>query len=51
MIKVEPFVTPNRGPYPYSQPKKNAVPFTPTQVEAIKAGMQVHVGAGQHRPK
>ena len=41
VIRVEPFVAQNRGPYTYSQPKKNAVPFTPTQVEAIKAGMQV----------
>ncbi len=40
VIKVAPYIVPNRGPYPFSQPKKNAVPFTPTQVEAIKAGMQ-----------
>ena len=39
-IIVEPHIIPNRGPYPYNQPKKNAVPFTPTQVEAIRAGMQ-----------
>ncbi|XP_046849502.1 RNA helicase aquarius-like isoform X2 [Xenia sp. Carnegie-2017] len=39
-IIVEPFVTPNRGPYPYNQPKRNAIPFTPTQVEAIRSGMQ-----------
>lgn len=39
-IAVEPFVIPNRGPYPYNQPKRNAVPFTPTQVEAIRSGMQ-----------
>nr|XP_058954982.1 RNA helicase aquarius-like [Pocillopora verrucosa] len=39
-LLVEPFVVPNRGPYPFNQPKKNAVPFTPTQVEAIRAGMQ-----------
>ncbi|XP_013382213.1 intron-binding protein aquarius-like isoform X1 [Lingula anatina] len=39
-ILVEPHVIPNRGPYPYSQPKRNAIQFTPTQVEAIKAGMQ-----------
>ena len=30
----------NRGPYPHSEPKRNTVPFTPTQVEAIRAGMQ-----------
>lgn len=39
-LLVEPYVVPNRGPYPFNQPKKNAVPFTPTQVEAIRAGMQ-----------
>ncbi|KAI4803943.1 hypothetical protein KUCAC02_025588 [Chaenocephalus aceratus] len=37
---VEPFVTPNRGPYPYNQPKRNTIQFTPTQIEAIRAGMQ-----------
>ena len=37
---VEPHTIPNRGPYPYNQPKKNSIPFTPTQTEAIKAGMQ-----------
>ena len=31
-INVEPFQAPNRGPYKYLAPKKNAVPFTPTQV-------------------
>ena len=30
----------NRGPYPYTQPKRNSIRFTPTQVEAIKSGMQ-----------
>ncbi|XP_071509741.1 RNA helicase aquarius-like [Diadema antillarum] len=39
-IIVEPHIIPNRGPYPYNQPKKNAIKFTPTQVEAIRAGMQ-----------
>ncbi|XP_077394248.1 RNA helicase aquarius isoform X2 [Festucalex cinctus] len=37
---VEPYVTPNRGPYPYNQPKRNTIHFTPTQIEAIRAGMQ-----------
>ncbi|KAK3563005.1 hypothetical protein QTP86_013270 [Hemibagrus guttatus] len=37
---VEPHVIPNRGPYPYNQPKRNNIPFTPTQIEAIRAGMQ-----------
>ncbi|GFS14383.1 intron-binding protein aquarius [Elysia marginata] len=39
-LKAVPHVIPNRGPYPYNQPKKNAIQFTPTQVEAIRAGMQ-----------
>ena len=37
---VQPHVIPNRGPYPYNQPKKNSIHFTPTQIEAIKSGMQ-----------
>ncbi|KAI0220204.1 RNA helicase aquarius [Lamellibrachia satsuma] len=37
---VEPHMIPNRGPYPYNKPKSNQVPFTSTQVEAIRAGMQ-----------
>ncbi|XP_064421049.1 RNA helicase aquarius [Latimeria chalumnae] len=37
---VEPHVILNRGPYPYNQPKRNAIQFTPTQIEAIRAGMQ-----------
>lgn len=40
MINVSSYVIPNRGPYPYTVPKKNAVLFTPTQVEAIRSGMQ-----------
>jgi len=39
-ISVSSYVIPNRGPYPYTIPKKNAVRFTPTQVEAIRSGMQ-----------
>ncbi|XP_076342913.1 LOW QUALITY PROTEIN: RNA helicase aquarius [Tachypleus tridentatus] len=39
-ITVIPYVLPNRGPYPFEQPKKNLVRFTPTQVEAIRSGMQ-----------
>ncbi|EDV21748.1 uncharacterized protein TRIADDRAFT_30088, partial [Trichoplax adhaerens] len=39
-ISVEPYVIENRGPYPSSQPKRNCVPFTPVQVEAIRSGMQ-----------
>ncbi|XP_396990.3 RNA helicase aquarius isoform X1 [Apis mellifera] len=40
VIKVEPHVPPSRGPYKANEPKKNQIPFTPTQVEAIRAGMQ-----------
>ncbi|XP_023807311.1 intron-binding protein aquarius isoform X2 [Oryzias latipes] len=40
ILIVEPYVTPNRGPYPYNQPKRNTIQFTPTQIEAIRAGMQ-----------
>jgi intron-binding protein aquarius len=29
---VQPYVVPSRGPYPFLIPKKNTVPFTPTQV-------------------
>lgn len=39
-ITVEPHVIANRGPYPFNEPKKNAVRFTPTQIEAIRSGMQ-----------
>lgn len=39
-IVVESHRIPNRGPYPQNQPKRNQVRFTPTQVEAIKSGMQ-----------
>uniref|UniRef100_A0A8C2HN02 Aquarius intron-binding spliceosomal factor n=1 Tax=Cyprinus carpio TaxID=7962 RepID=A0A8C2HN02_CYPCA len=39
-LVVEPHVIPNRGPYPYNQPKRiNTIQFTPTQIEAIGAGM------------
>lgn len=40
VLEVQPYVIPNRGPYPYNKPKMNTVPFTPTQTEAIKSGMQ-----------
>ncbi|MBN3326288.1 AQR helicase, partial [Atractosteus spatula] len=39
-LVVEPHVILNRGPYPYNQPKRNMIQFTPTQIEAIRAGMQ-----------
>ncbi|XP_069675214.1 RNA helicase aquarius [Periplaneta americana] len=40
VIIVEPHVIPSRGPYLFNEPKRNTIPFTPTQVEAIRAGMQ-----------
>lgn len=40
VITVEPYVIPKRGPYEYNEPKKNTIRFTPTQVEAIRSGMQ-----------
>ena len=39
-LQVIPYVTPSRGPYPFVQPKKNSIRFTPTQVEAIESGMK-----------
>ncbi|MFH4976082.1 hypothetical protein AB6A40_002791 [Gnathostoma spinigerum] len=39
-IVVEPHIIPCRGPYPHSEPRKNAIQFTPAQIEAIKSGMQ-----------
>ena len=39
MIEASSYAEPNRGPYPFNQPKRNQVPFTPVQVEAIRAGM------------
>lgn len=40
VIKVEPYSIPRRGPYEFNEPRKNVIRFTPTQVEAIKSGMQ-----------
>lgn len=40
VISVEPYFFTSRGPYIYNEPKKNAIRFTPTQVEAIRSGMQ-----------
>ncbi|XP_050306133.1 RNA helicase aquarius isoform X2 [Anthonomus grandis grandis] len=40
VIVVEPHKIPRRGPYHFNEPKKNMIPFTPTQTEAIKSGMQ-----------
>ena len=39
VLTVEPVQAENRGPYPKNVPKKNQVRFTPTQVEAIRAGI------------
>jgi len=38
VLTVEPMVKEKRGPYPACVPKRNSVRFTPTQVEAIRAG-------------
>ncbi|KAG5894903.1 hypothetical protein JTB14_030608 [Gonioctena quinquepunctata] len=40
IIIAEPHIIPRRGPYLFNEPKKNAIHFTPTQIEAIKSGMQ-----------
>ncbi|XP_017062116.1 RNA helicase aquarius isoform X1 [Drosophila ficusphila] len=39
-IVVQPYKYEERGPYPSDKPKQNSIRFTPTQVEAIRAGMQ-----------
>ena len=39
-INVTSHIIPSRGPYAHVAPKKNAIPFTETQVEAIRSGMQ-----------
>ncbi|XP_017083650.2 RNA helicase aquarius [Drosophila eugracilis] len=39
-ISVQPYKYEARGPYPSDKPKQNSIRFTPTQVEAIRAGMQ-----------
>ncbi|ELR15215.1 uncharacterized protein ACA1_218700 [Acanthamoeba castellanii str. Neff] len=38
-VEVRPYTQKNRGPYPYDQPKRNAIPFTPKQVTAIRSAM------------
>lgn len=40
VIKCEQAPIPRCGPYPIDEPKKNAIRFTPTQIEAIRSGMQ-----------
>lgn len=39
-ITVESHRLVRRGPYAHVEPKRNTIRFTPTQVEAIKSGMQ-----------
>lgn len=39
-IAVNPYKKLKRGPYPYNQPKANSIRFTPTQIEAVRSGMQ-----------
>ncbi|KAH8294727.1 hypothetical protein KR018_002206 [Drosophila ironensis] len=39
-IQVQSYKFEGRGPYPSDKPKQNSIPFTPTQIEAIRAGMQ-----------
>lgn len=40
IIKCEQSVVSSCGPYTIDEPKKNAIKFTPTQIEAIRSGMQ-----------
>lgn len=40
VVDVEAYKPPGRGPYTFNEPKKNAIRFTPTQIEAIRSGMQ-----------
>lgn len=40
VIEVEAYSPAGRGPYKYNEPKKNSIRFTPTQLEAIRSGMQ-----------
>ena len=46
---MRPYTQKNRGPYPYDQPKRNAIPFTPKQVTAIRSAMN-EVMAPAYRP-
>lgn len=39
-IKCQQTAVSSRGPYVFNEPKKNSIKFTPTQVEAIRSGMQ-----------
>ncbi|GAB6024502.1 hypothetical protein CHUAL_009656 [Chamberlinius hualienensis] len=39
-IVAESYKSGSRGPYIFNEPKRNSVEFTPTQIEAIRSGMQ-----------
>ena len=39
VVTATPYVMQNMGPYPRNVPKKNPIPFTPTQTEAIRSGL------------
>lgn len=39
VIRVDSYVVPNNGPYRDDIPLRNQIRFTPTQVEAIRSGM------------
>jgi len=38
VLLVNTYKIPNMGPYPFNKPRRNTIRFTPTQVEAIRAG-------------
>ena len=38
-VTAKTYTMPNMGPYPRNIPKKNPIPFTPTQTEAIRSGL------------
>jgi len=40
VLLLRPYSPPNPGPYPSDAPRPNAVRFTPTQVEAVRSGVQ-----------
>ncbi len=38
-VVVEAYQRKSRGPYPYNQPRRNTIPFTPRQVQAIRSAI------------
>ncbi|RKP33416.1 P-loop containing nucleoside triphosphate hydrolase protein [Dimargaris cristalligena] len=38
-LQVATYTPPNMGPYPFNVPRRNAIRFTPRQVEAIRSGV------------